>query len=132
MIGDLKLSDLIPKDQWDNSPVPTRVQSCKARGLDGTVGSKSWGELTIQEALILAGKLNKPYAWQDPFMTHADFEQARRNREGYTPKRPDGMEETDESRERRRAERRAERPARVVQAKKQPVWDPVAMRMTYQ
>ena len=130
MIGDLKLSDLPTQADWESSPVPCRVQNCQHVGLDGRVGSKSYGELTIQEALTYAGKVCKPNHWLDPIMSPADFDRARVNRESYTPKRPDGKEETDESREQRRAERQQNKP--VSLAKKVPVWDPVSMSMTYQ
>lgn len=129
MIGDQKLSDLIPKSQWDSTPIPSRVGKCIQCGLEGKSASKAWEDLTIAEALSLTGKL--PH-WQDPIMSPTDYERARINRESYIPKYPDGKEETDESRERRRAERRAERPVRAPVVKKQPVWDSTQMRMVYQ
>lgn len=132
MIGDLKLSDLIPKTQWDEMPVPARSDFCHKCGLEGKVAGKEWKDLTIQEALMLTGKVCKPNHWLDPLMSPADFDRARQNRESYSPKYPDGKEETDESRERWRAERRAERPVRIALVKKTPVWDPVNMRMVYQ
>lgn len=129
MIGDMKLSDLIPKEQWDSAPIPRRVGMCYAHSLEGKTASKAWGDLTLSEALSLTNKL--PH-WQDPIMSATDYERARMNRESYTPKRPDGKEETDESRERWRAKRREERPVRVAVAKKQPVWDSAQMKMVYQ
>ena len=132
MIGDLKLSDLISKDLWDKTKIPQRVVNCNTYGVNGRSASKAWEDLTIQEALLLNGKLRYPLGTGDPFMTSAEFARARQNREGYTPKYPDGREETDESKERRRAKRRAEQPVRVAQVKKMPVWDSVNMRMVYQ
>ena len=131
MIGDLKLSDLIPKDQWEATPVSRRVGLCQAHKLEGKTASKAWGELTISEALSLTGKL--PH-WQDPIMSAEDYARARVNRESYTPKYPDGREETDESKERRRALdaeiRQRRKPVSVL--KQTPVWDPAQMRMVYQ
>ena len=130
MIGNIKLSALIQKSEWDSAPVQSRVGKCISCGLEGKSASKSWEDLTIAEALTLTGKL--PH-WQDPIMSAADYERARINRESYTPKRPDGKEETDESRERRRALdaelRQRNKPTPVP--KKKPVWDSVQMKMIY-
>ncbi len=130
MIGDLKLSDLPTQSDWDTTPIPSRVANCQRVGIDGRIASKAYGELTIQEALTYAGKICKPNHWLDPVMSSSDFERARQNREEYTPQRPDGMEETDDSRARRRELRQQTRPMSIT--KKTPVWDPVNMKMTYQ
>jgi len=131
MIGNCKLSDLPDKHDWDSIPIPQRVVKCHDVGLEGKVAGKSWENLTIFEALSLTGKLPKIPHWQDPLMSPADYERARQNRERQHVVYPDGKEETDESKERRRAERRAERSVRVAQLKQTPVWDPVNMRMVW-
>ena len=133
MIGDLKLSDLLPKDQWDKTAVPQRVINCNTFGIDGRSASKAWEDLTIEEALLLNGKLRHPRMSGDPFMTPDDIARARANRESQEIRYPDGMEETDESKANERAFRlvvkRLNRPAPV--AKQTPVWDPVNMKMVY-
>lgn len=129
MIGDLKVSDLISKDFWDKTSIQQRVINCTSYGLEGKTASKAWGDLTIIEALTLNGKVIFPRGTGDPFMTPADFERAKYNREYFPSRYPDMRQETDESRARRRAER--QRSPSVPVVKKEPVWDSAQMKMVY-